>query len=120
MRILLATIGFVAWLTLPASAQGQCLVGPGADGRPLSFQQWYGVCGAQVDQLCNYMSSITPVANCRAIATAQYQQYFNSIVTNGGQPPCSQYNAGQPSCINGWWATCDGNMWQRSYNRCGG
>jgi hypothetical protein len=62
MRILLATIGFVAWLTLPASAQGQCLVGPGADGRPLSFQQWYGVCGAQVDQLCNYMSSITPVA----------------------------------------------------------
>jgi hypothetical protein len=124
MRISLAMIGFLVWLTLPASAQGQCFPGPGPDGRPLSFQQWYGVCRAQVGQVCETMSGIMGGAaqpgQCQAIMNSYYQQYVSSVISVGGQPQCSQFNAGQMACINGWLATCNGTLWQRSANTCGG
>jgi hypothetical protein len=119
MRISLATIGFVVWLTLRASAQGACTPGPGPDGNPLSYEQWYSICGAQITQMCNTMRNISPYADCNAIANSQYQTYVISVRANGGQPPCSQYNNGAQACINGWVATCDGTMWRRSSNQCG-
>lgn len=119
MKGLLTTIGFLLWLALPASAQGTCLpLGPG--NTPVSYQQWYGVCGPQVVQMCQYMSNITPVpaANCNNILAASYQQYVIAVRTVGGQPQCSQYNAGQQACLAGYVATCNGYLWQRSGTPC--
>jgi hypothetical protein len=124
MRIVLAAIGFVVWLTLPASAQGQCILGPGPDGRPLSFARWYSVCRERVGQVCQTMSGIMGGGalpqQCEMIMRSYYEQYVISIRSNGGQVSCSQFNAGQMACINGRWATCDGSLWRRSSNTCGG
>lgn len=101
MRIVvsLAAIAFSLWFTLPASTQaGACLVGPGPDGRPMSFQQWYGVCRVQLNQMCQTMRAISPVTNCNLIVRTSYQQYLNSFAFADGQNRefCEQFpgNAG--------------------------
>jgi hypothetical protein len=77
---LVAGCALLACFTLPASAQGgACLVGPGPDGRPLSFEQWYAQCGNQVQQVCATMRNIAQNTDCNAIARAQYQQYVDSV-----------------------------------------
>lgn len=119
-KIALTAMGLLIWLTLPAAAQGNCFPGPGPNGQPLSYRQWYAVCGQQVVQMCQYMGTITsvPAANCNNILAASYNQYKASVITVGGQPPCSQYSVGAQTCLSGYMATCNGYLWQRSANRC--
>jgi hypothetical protein len=82
MKIALATLGFVLALTLSAAAQqGSCMLGPGPDQRPLSFEQWYAQCRVQVQQTCDAMRRITPFTDCNQIANAEYQQYVIAVQT---------------------------------------
>jgi hypothetical protein len=118
MKISLTTIGLLVSLTLPAAAQGTCFPGTAPNGQPVSYQQWYAVCGQQTVQMCQYLQGITPVpaANCNNILAASYQQYVQSVLYS--QPTCTQYNAGARACLSGYIATCNGYLWQRSANRC--
>jgi len=118
MTRLLATLGFSVWLTLSVSAQ-ECSVGPGPDGNPLSLQEWYTMCRAQMIQLCDYMASITPAAKCTDIVNNYYVQYVRSIITFN-HTTCSQANVGETRCDSGWLATCDGTVWRTGSDHCSG
>jgi hypothetical protein len=119
-----------AWTVLSAllaaspAAAGVCHAPPG-----LSLQQWFGVCGAVVQQ--DYaVRGPSAGMSFQNFVLATYQIYLRSELPAAGAPPpvvgggagmlCSP---GASQCFNGWLRTCQrmatgGSWWVTSAQQC--
>jgi hypothetical protein len=110
-NLLLASVsitGLILSLAAPAAAQTPCLVAQ----RGLNFQQWYQICAAQVAQTCR-MLPMQPAACLETVAQSEYQTYVQS---QSASMACSVPDLRQ--CINGWLATCNGQLFITNAQRC--